>query len=146
MGRPSKLTPEVQALVCDAIRHGNFREAAAKAAGVTPRTLHEWMRKGREADEGPYAAFLQAVHEAEAEAELNAVRRIYLAGADDVNHLKWWLERKFIGRWGRDARTIRELQARLAELEKRLGDAHGPLATPEAPGAPGPVPDCASDR
>ena len=46
-GRPTKLTPEIQTRLCEALRAGNTREAAAEYAGISRATLYEWIRRGR---------------------------------------------------------------------------------------------------
>jgi hypothetical protein len=99
-GRPTKLSAELQARLCEAIRSGNYRETAAQWAGVSPETLSRWMhRKGAR-----YDAFRRAVLEAERAAEIRAVALVMKAAADDPAHARWWLERKFPDRWGRRER------------------------------------------
>lgn len=65
MGRPSKLTPEIEERILEVIRAGNYREAAAQAAGIAPETLSRWMGRERE----PYRSFRQSVLAAEQVAE-----------------------------------------------------------------------------
>lgn len=99
-GRPCKLTPEVQKRIVDALRGGNFRETAAKWAGVSPGVVSQWMsRKGE-----PYESFQRAVDDAEQGAEVRSVALIMKAAAEDPKHAQWWLERKFPERWGRKER------------------------------------------
>lgn len=105
VGRPTKLTNEVQEKILQAIRGGNYREVAARWAGIDPVTLTRWMRRGEQGRRGPYVQFCQAVLEAEQQAELRAVALIMKGAASDPNHAKWWLERKFHERWGRRERT-----------------------------------------
>lgn len=99
-GRPTKLTPEVQQRVVDAIRGGNYREVAARWAGIGERTLQAWM-VGRKPH---HREFQRAVLEAEQAAEIRAVALLMQAAASDPDHAKWWLERKFPSRWGRRER------------------------------------------
>jgi hypothetical protein len=99
-GRPTKLTGAIQAKVCEAIRGGNYRETAALWAGVPPETLSRWMKKPG----AKFVAFRRAVLEAERAAEIRAVALVMKAAAEDPNHAKWWLERKFPERWGRRER------------------------------------------
>ena len=96
-GRPTKLTADVQARLCEALRGGNYRETAALWAGITPETLARWMQKKGDR----YDALRQAVQEAERAAEVRAVALVMKAAAEDPNHAKWWLERKYPERWGR---------------------------------------------
>ena len=100
MGRPTKLTPELQTKVVQAISGGNYREVAAQWAGVPADTLTRWMSRPRE----PYVSFRRAVLEAERAAEIRAVALVMQAAAADPKHAEWWLERKFHERWGRKDR------------------------------------------
>lgn len=54
--------------------------------------------------EKPFLQFLQAVKQAQAEAEVKAVELITLAGQKTFKALAWRLERKFPERWGRRSR------------------------------------------
>ncbi len=103
-GRPSKLTPELQAKIVQAISGGNYRAVAAEWVGVSAKTLREWMARGGKAKAGPFAEFRAAVLEAERAAEIRAVALVMKAAAEDPRHAEWWLERKCHGRWGRKDR------------------------------------------
>lgn len=46
MGRATKLTPEVQDKVCQAVASGMHLHRAAKLAGIGERTFYRWMEKG----------------------------------------------------------------------------------------------------
>jgi transposase-like protein len=74
MGRPTKLTGEVEAKILRAIRAGNDITIAARYAGVHPSTFHAWMRQGDPAgDERRYARqrrFHDNVEQARAESEV----------------------------------------------------------------------------
>ncbi len=98
-GRPSLLTPEVQAKVCDALSGGNFRSVAARAAGISVRTLMEWMTDGEANPTSPHGIFRAAVIGAEADAEMKTVRAIMLAAEADPKHGEWWLSHRHAARW-----------------------------------------------
>ena len=102
-----------EALVHAAVRAGNYREVAAQAAGVPPRTFYRWCRRGREASAGPLREFWQALLEAERAAEMGAVALVMKRARKDARHAQWWLERKFPERWGRESGLIKELLAAL---------------------------------
>ena len=123
-GRPTKLTPEIQAEIVGYIADGNYREVAAQAAGLPRTTLYRWLSEGKKQAKGIYKEFMDAILKAEQDAEINAVKRIMEAGARDPDHLKWWLERKCPDRWGRerDRQRIRDLELSLKEVEKRLAE------------------------
>lgn len=50
VGRPSKLTPEVQQIICEGSSRGVYDHVVARAAGISPSTFYTWMRAG-EAEE-----------------------------------------------------------------------------------------------
>lgn len=68
MGRPTKLTPEIQERICQAIRTGNTRKDAAAYAGVSERAMAYWQARGRRRKKGRYFQFLQALQKADADA------------------------------------------------------------------------------
>jgi transposase len=101
-GRPTKLTAELQAKVCDAIRAGNYLETAAAFAGIRKATFHNWLRRGARQTQGIYHAFSEAVEKALADSEARDVALIAKAAADGQwQAAAWRLERKFPERWGR---------------------------------------------
>ena len=104
-GRPTKLTPELQAKICSAIQAGNFIEIAAAFAGIRKATLHNWLRRGARQTQGIYHAFSEAVEKALADSEARDVALIAKAAADGQwQAAAWRLERKFPERWGRRER------------------------------------------
>ena len=100
-GRPTKLTPEVRERIVQAIRGGNYRNVAARFAGISPETFARWMVN--ESDEA-CQELKAAVEEAEASAHVRALAIIQQHGQTDPRHLQWWLERKFPREWGRKDR------------------------------------------
>jgi hypothetical protein len=121
VGRPTKLTPDLQAEICKLVEAGNFRYVAGRSVGVGSRTFKTWMGKGKKESKGIYFAFRHLVLEAEQRAEINMVAVVVGAAKDRPEHARWFLERKFPQRWGSNKREIRELARQLTELEKRLG-------------------------
>ena len=106
LGRPTRLTPEIQGKIVKALTAGNFRRPAVKWAGVGYRTFLTWMERGLDEQPGQiHCDFRRAVEEAECTAEILAVARIMEAGKADVNHYKWYLERKHWQRWGKKDAT-----------------------------------------
>jgi transposase len=101
MGRPGKLTPATHKAIVDAVRAGNYAETAARAAGIHPGSFYNWMEKGREAKQGIYFEFLNAIEKAKASAEIRDVSLIERAATDTWTAAAWMLERKFPSRWGR---------------------------------------------
>lgn len=104
-GRPTKLTPETQAKICDAIRAGNYLETSAAFAGIDKSTLYAWLRKGAAAKRGIHVEFSRAIEKAMADAEARDVALIGKAAADGTWQASAWrLERKYPDRWGRTER------------------------------------------
>jgi len=96
MGRPSKISPDVQKRICDGIRLGMTYKLAAARGGVTYETLRTWMRKGEKAPNGQYAAFLDAVKRADSDCVDACLASIQQA-ARKVQHWQaaaWLLERR----------------------------------------------------
>ena len=100
VGRPSTLTPEVQAKIVEAVKAGNYKHVAAAYAGVPRGTFFQWMDRGRRQKTGRYKDFYDAITEAEAIAESNNVVTIALASKNDWKASAWLLERSKRTRWG----------------------------------------------
>ncbi len=77
-GRPSKLTPDRQAKICDALKAGSTRKNAAEYAGVGKSTMRQW--------ELDFPEFLEALELAEAECEARNVAVIQKAGSGFKSH------------------------------------------------------------
>ena len=100
-GRPTKLTPETQKKIVDAIKAGNYMETAAAYAGINKETLHRWLKEGERAKSGKKREFSNSVQKALAEAEVRDVVTIGKAAEQNWQAAAWRLERKFPARWGR---------------------------------------------
>lgn len=115
-GRPTKLTPEIQKTIMDALRRGSYMETAAAYAGISKNTLYDWLRRGaREKqrlannsrarmlkDERPFVEFSDAIKKAQAEAELRDLEIIRKAAEEgEWQASAWRLERKFPDKFGR---------------------------------------------
>lgn len=129
MGRPCKLTPEVQDRIVLAVRGGAYREIAASLVNIHEATLYQWLKDGREAKSGSKHEFHEAVKKAEAEWEeeqVKAIREIAEGGQlltttrterkdgsvvvsetysrPEWTARAWLLERKAYERWGKRER------------------------------------------
>lgn len=113
-GRPSKLTPSLQAHLAELLEAGNSMDTAARASGITPATLYRWTARGQAAadleangdevpaEDQPHLALWAAVAAARAKAEVQAVGVIWAAAeAGSWKAAAWWLERSQWQRWGR---------------------------------------------
>lgn len=113
MGRPTKLTPELQERIVQAVRAGNHFEAAARSAGIAQSTFYRWLERGAEEDDGAYSDFRAALRRAEAESEVHAVAVIRKAMTDDWRAALALIERRYPERWRRQQTT--ELAGEAAE-------------------------------
>jgi AcrR family transcriptional regulator len=101
-GRPTKLTAARREKLLAAIRAGCHREQAARVAGVAPATFYRWVARGEREGRGPYRDFIDALREAEAEAEVQAVFVLRQAmGYDNWRAALAYLERRHPERWRR---------------------------------------------
>ncbi len=95
-GRPSKLTPEIQEKIVQALSIGNYRKDAAEYAGIDAATLRRWLLRGAREKDSAYADFRTAVLEAESRAKITAIGCITKAMRNgDWRAAAYWLERKF---------------------------------------------------
>lgn len=120
IGRPSKLTPDIQARIVSAIRAGNYIETAAAYVGISKTTLYKWMRDGARAKSGKKKEFMYAVEKALAVAEMNAVATVKVASDKTWQAAAWHLERSHPDRWGRRAIPGEEGELERAVSAKEL--------------------------
>lgn len=112
-GRTPKLTAEIRDQIVNALRAGNYIEAACSYAGITTQTYWQWIAKADQP--GPrislYADFRDAANKARADAEIRNVAIIQKVAQDGRTWQAsaWWLERSFPTRWGKMQRTQVEL-------------------------------------
>ena len=120
MGRRTKLTPEVQDRILQAVRAGLRYREAALAAGIDERTFYNWKRRGEEAKSGIYFQFFQSLKEAEARGELALLARIQAASQETWQAAAWILERRHRERWGRNNEAVRVQAAFGADAVKQM--------------------------
>lgn len=139
LGRPTKLTEEITAEVCKAIRAGAYVETAAAFAGIAKDTLYAWMKRGARDHEGVdeggiYRDFSDALSKALADAEMADLLTIRAASQNGAWQASAWrLERRFPQRWrqrqGVDVKPILDDAAdreevELAQLEEEMRAAY----------------------
>ena len=102
-GRNSKLSPETQDRVVQAIQAGNYLETAAQYAGIGKTTLYRWLEQAEDPDaDNIYRNFRDAVESARAQAEVRNVALIQRAAQEGTwQAAAWFLERTAWQRWGR---------------------------------------------
>lgn len=95
-GRPTLLAPGVRDVLLEAVRAGNRPATAARLAGLSPKTLDEWLRRGRSEDVRPatpdYRQLVDDVELAQAQAEARAVDIIAKAMRRNPRWAVWYLE------------------------------------------------------
>lgn len=101
MARPTKLTPELQERLTEAIRAGNYYEAACGYAGIHYSTFRRWMDTGERAKSGKFREFYEAVTRAEQEAEVRMVAQWQKHMPEDYRAIRDFLERRYPERWAR---------------------------------------------
>jgi transposase-like protein len=137
----TKLNPERQARIVEALAQGNYIETAARYSGITPQGFYKWMNRGlaeRERlqdgaepnpDETPYVEFVDAVEKARSQAEMRNVGLIQKAAVDGTwQAAAWYLERSYPKRWGRSDRLEHvgadggpmELHVSVEQLEEKV--------------------------
>lgn len=80
-GRQTKCTAETQAIICRMIsEEGATLEVAASEAGVSPRTVRDWIAKGRAHTHGVYRRFVDAYDAAMSRWHRRAIATISQAG------------------------------------------------------------------
>lgn len=101
MGRPSKLTPEAQQRIAQAIEVGATYELAAQYGGVHYDTFRRWMERGEQAKSGAYFEFYEAIKQAEGKAAIKWLALIDKAAAETWQAAAWKLERRYPEDYGR---------------------------------------------
>ncbi len=141
MPRKLKLNPKVQDDIVRALNVGATHELACQYAGIDHATFYRWLNHG-ETGKAPYAAFYDAVRQAEGQAAIGWLALITQAAkAGHWQAAAWALERRYPKLYGRRtgdevepgqtvtllvkyedaAETARErLDARLSHLSTRL--------------------------
>lgn len=146
MGTPTKLTPETQAKVLEAISLGAHRSTAAHYAGIHYHTMLNWLAQGREQERGDFRDFLDAITKAEADLEVATTGQIRVDLKGEPRTALAYLARRFPKKWGEQIRvTVEEEQLDFLRRIRRIAERLGPdvyrevlreyLAEPSEPGA-----------
>lgn len=93
MAAPSKLTNEVQNILCKAVAAGLTYEKAAHAAGISYQSLRNWITAGEQAKAGKMLEFFEAIKKARADAIQERLELIKSHSLDSWQAGAWWLER-----------------------------------------------------
>ena len=110
---PSSLTDEVIKRICDELRQGGTKAAAAAASGYSLSAFMQWQAAGRKeidsiADGNPanrskvqMVKFVEAMADAELVGEAELIRVIRRASEDHWQAAAWILERRHPEKYGR---------------------------------------------
>jgi len=116
MARPSKLTPEVQEKICEAIRLGAVYEHACNYAGIRYTTFRNWILRGEQSKSGKYFEFLNAIKKAEGTATSKWLGMIEeSAEKGNWQAAAWKLERRYFGSYGKQ--TKQQIQSQNIEVD-----------------------------
>ncbi len=127
-GRPLEFNQAAAEIILDLLQKGNFLETAATYAGVTARTVRNWMRWGRHRRSAELAEFYKRVMQARAMAEVADLEKI--KAATDWKATAWRMERRNPKAWGRKrvitihTGTQRRRRSR-EEIEREMADILG---------------------
>ena len=92
-GAIGKYCPEIVKKIADCIAKGNYANVACALSGIADSTYYAWLADKSKPE------FLDAIKEAEAQAEATALAAIQ---SDPSWQSKaWYLERKFKDRWAK---------------------------------------------
>jgi len=106
-GRPTKLTPEIQKVIVDAISAGGFIETAVTLAGVSKDTFYQWLKRGNREKSGIYRDFTDSIKKALATAETHYMALIGRAAKTQWQAAAWMLERRFRHNWAKSEQSIK---------------------------------------
>jgi hypothetical protein len=140
MPRPSKLNPVTAEKIVNLVKAGNYRETAAAAAGIDPKTLRNWLHRGAKGGKAnaEYRTFSENLDQAEAEAEVRDNKKITDAAATDWRAAAWRQARRRPDRWG-DRQRLEHTGADGGPIETR--EAGVVILPPEDPADDGAKPE-----
>jgi len=128
MPRKTKLTPQVQADIVQALAVGAVHEHACEYAGIDHATFYRWLQKG-EAGLAPYREFCEVVKRAEAKAVVGWLAQIEQAArAGNWQASAWRLERRYPKIWGRQV-VDAEAYPQLPDIHVHIHSARERLST-----------------
>lgn len=105
MPRPSKLDDLTAQRIYKAVERGLPRNTAAKLAMISPRTLYEWLARGRDGDP-EYVQFAHRVKEAESKGEDVVVGYLREHARTSVPACIFLLSRRNPKAWGEAGKAV----------------------------------------
>jgi hypothetical protein len=101
-GGSTFLTPDLaNSIIADISSRKVFDSEIAIANGISPKTLHTWLKRGLEENaREPYKTFAERYVKEHIEEEGRALEMVYLAAKKDWKAAAWYLEKKYPKRYG----------------------------------------------
>ena len=130
MGRKTKLTPDVEEDICQAVSLGLTYRDAALLVGVTDRSIHGWIERGRKSKSGIYFRFFHKLEAAKVKMKATYAEAIRKAALDQdkvTQVTRTTLpDGTIIDKIVETTRPARDWKAALAALERRFPEEWGP--------------------
>jgi transposase len=101
VGKPLKLTDELQDKLCGLLRVGVTIEDACTECGICRDTFQKWQARALEKEEPLFLKFLHAVDRAKAQSKIRSLIRMDKAAVGDWRADAWLLERRFPDEFGK---------------------------------------------
>lgn len=112
-GRPTKRTPEVEALILGALRDGATDAAAYGVVGISPQTFIDWCHK--------HPQFLESVQRARAEGRLWHERNWRNSAVGDWKASMEYLARRYPHDWAKRDEVVITIRQQAEKLAAELG-------------------------
>lgn len=120
-GRPTKLTPDMQKRICEAIKLGMSRERAAWFCGIDRVTLQRWLKAAEGRASGKYVDFCNSLKKAEADAIAVNLKNLHTAAQNGAWQASaWMLERRYPQEYGRNVNITDDASKRVADAIENL--------------------------
>ena len=121
MSRRTKLNPQRQAMIIEALQLGMTIELASKYAGIEQKTFYNWMNRGRRENEGIYFQFLQAIEKAIAKSALVNMAIIQKAAKEGTWQASAWImERRHKYHAKQEPEVIVQIDAKEASITQLI--------------------------
>ena len=121
MARRTKLNPQRQALIIEALQLGMTIELASKYAGIEQKTFYNWMNRGRREGEGIYFQFLQAIEKAIAKSALVNMAIIQKAAKEGTWQASAWImERRHKYHAKQEPEVVVQIDAKEASITQLI--------------------------
>ena len=95
MARPTKLTPEVEERLVQAISVGATYKDACACAGISYQTFLNWQKRAEREDDERFVGFLDRIKRAQGEAAVGLLATINKTAHRDWKDAAWMLERRY---------------------------------------------------